>query len=124
MSDNAAPATDISDFDHAVVVFTKPNCVQCDATQRKLQRAGIDYQAVDLTENPDLINQLREMGFASAPVVKQPDGQMYSGYNPERIKSIISAMTPPAGAFTHPHEGYQHSTNPTYSPQSGQTLGQ
>lgn len=37
----------------AVTVYTKPNCVQCKATFRALDKAGIDYTAVDITLDTD-----------------------------------------------------------------------
>ncbi|MDO5722462.1 MAG: glutaredoxin domain-containing protein [Actinomycetaceae bacterium] len=92
----------IEAFEHTVVVFAKPNCVQCDATQRKLQRAGVAYQSVDLTTNPELVETLRSLGFAAAPVVRGPDGQMHAGYNPDRIKSIIAAMGNATGNLPNP----------------------
>ena len=37
----------------AVTVYTKPNCVQCKATFRALDKAGIDYTPVDITLDTD-----------------------------------------------------------------------
>ena len=33
----------------AVTVYTKPACVQCTATKKALDRAGVDYETVDIT---------------------------------------------------------------------------
>lgn len=106
MSDNAKD----TDFDHGVVIFTKPNCVQCAATERRLQKAGVEYTAIDLSANPDLIEALRSRGFTAAPVVQGPDGDMYAGYNPDRLKAIITAMR--SGNVNSPAE----SSNPMQSP--------
>lgn len=35
----------------AVTVYSKPRCVQCEATKRALTKAGINYDEVDLTTN-------------------------------------------------------------------------
>ena len=37
----------------AVTVYTKPDCYQCRATFRALDKAGIDYTAVDITLDTD-----------------------------------------------------------------------
>lgn len=33
----------------SIIIYTKPDCVQCNATYRALDRQGIDYRVVDLT---------------------------------------------------------------------------
>ncbi|HET6268511.1 MAG TPA: glutaredoxin domain-containing protein, partial [Arthrobacter sp.] len=33
-----------------VTVYTKPACVQCNATYRALDKKGITYQSVDITQ--------------------------------------------------------------------------
>lgn len=35
-----------------VTVYSKPACVQCDATDRALDKHGMDYDVVDLTQDP------------------------------------------------------------------------
>ena len=36
----------------SVTVYTKPACVQCNATYRALDKRGIEYQIVDVTGGP------------------------------------------------------------------------
>lgn len=117
MSDNAKN----TDFDHAVVIFTKPNCVQCAATERRLQTAGVAYTAIDLTQNPELVDALRAQGFTAAPVVQGPDGDMYAGYNPDRLKTIITAMK---SVSPNPQRHAPSATQtPVLPPSATQTLG-
>lgn len=35
----------------AITVYTKPACVQCNATYCALDKAGIEYDVIDITEN-------------------------------------------------------------------------
>ena len=35
----------------AIIVYSKPNCVQCNATYRALDKRGISYDVVDVTED-------------------------------------------------------------------------
>ena len=37
----------------AITVYTKPACVQCNATFRALDKAGVDYAKVDITVDSD-----------------------------------------------------------------------
>jgi glutaredoxin-like protein NrdH len=52
-----------------ITVYAKPFCVQCDATQRVLAKAGITYIVVDITQDPEALADLKRRGFAQAPVV-------------------------------------------------------
>ena len=40
------------DQDMTVTVYTKPACVQCNATYRALDKKGIAYQSVDISQDP------------------------------------------------------------------------
>lgn len=70
-----------------VTVYTKPRCVQCNATYRALDKNGIAYSSIDLSENPDLLDQLKEEGHLGAPVVKSPIGD-WAGFQPDKITEL------------------------------------
>ena len=53
----------------AIVVWTKPNCVQCTSTKRFLDKHGISYTEYDLTEHPDQAAKFRDAGYATAPII-------------------------------------------------------
>ena len=40
-----------------VTVYSKPSCVQCNATYRALDSKGIDYEVLDLSEDPAALEQ-------------------------------------------------------------------
>lgn len=71
----------------AVVVWSKPNCVQCDATKRALTKHGIPYLERDLTEHIGQAQKFRDAGYATAPVVVTSRGT-WAGYQPDRIKKL------------------------------------
>lgn len=70
-----------------VTVYTKPACVQCTATYRALDKAGITYQSVDLTQDPAALAKVQEMGFQQAPVVVTDDDN-WSGFRPDKITEL------------------------------------
>ncbi|MCH4209472.1 glutaredoxin-like protein NrdH [Bifidobacterium sp.] len=72
-----------------VTVFTKYRCPQCEATKRQLTKQGIDFDVVDLAENPSTLEQLQQAGFRQAPVVITPDAS-WSGYRPDLIKQLAA----------------------------------
>ena len=54
-------------------VYSKPNCVQCNATYRALDAKNIPYRVVDLSEDDAALEYVKELGYAQAPVVVVDD---------------------------------------------------
>jgi glutaredoxin-like protein NrdH len=46
-----------------ITVYTKPACVQCSATFRALNKAGITYDVIDITENSDARDYVMSLGY-------------------------------------------------------------
>ncbi|GAA3939825.1 glutaredoxin-like protein NrdH [Pseudoclavibacter caeni] len=76
----------------SVTVYSKPACVQCNATYRALDRRGIDYTVVDLTTDPDALARVKELGYMQAPVVVT-DGGHWSGFRPDRIDALAAEVS-------------------------------
>ena len=72
----------------SITVYTKPLCVQCDATKRALNKAGIAYALIDLTEDERALEQVKALGYAQAPVVVTSDDH-WSGYRPDKLKELV-----------------------------------
>ena len=73
-----------------VTVYSKPLCVQCDATKRALTKAGITYTVVDITEDAEALAKIKALGYVQAPVVIT-DEDHWSGFSPDRIKALTRA---------------------------------
>jgi glutaredoxin-like protein NrdH len=73
-----------------VTVYTKPACVQCTATYRALDKEGIEYASVDISEDPAARDFVMALGYLQAPVVVAGD-EHWSGFRPDRIKSIVAS---------------------------------
>ena len=71
----------------SITVYAKPHCVQCDATKRALNKSGIVYDLVDLTEDEHALQQVKALGYAQAPVVVTSEDH-WSGYRPDKIKAL------------------------------------
>lgn len=78
--------------EQAVTVYTKPDCPKCDATKRRLDRRGIEYTTVDITEEPAAYAYVRGLGAKSAPVVVLGDDEetWWSEYRPDRIDDLVA----------------------------------
>lgn len=77
-----------------VTVYTMPNCVGCRATKRALDKGGVDYSVIDLTDRPDLVEQFRAEGFRSLPIVEDAKGTRTAGFSPDRIRAIVAVAQP------------------------------
>ena len=73
-----------------VTVYTKPACVQCNATYKALDKQGIAYEKVDITEVPEARDYVMALGYLQAPVVVAGRDH-WSGFRPDRIKALGAA---------------------------------
>jgi glutaredoxin-like protein NrdH len=72
-----------------ITVYTKPNCVQCNATHKALDNEGIAYDKVDISLDDDARDYVMALGYLQAPVVVA-GGQHWSGFRPDRIKALAN----------------------------------
>lgn len=73
-----------------ITVYTKPACVQCTATFRALEKAGIAFETVDLSVDRDALDYVMALGYLQAPVVIVGDDDHWAGYRPERIRTLAA----------------------------------
>lgn len=74
-----------------ITVYTKQNCPACEATKKAMDRAGLDYEIIDVTDNETRQQALRECGFRQMPAVEVTDGKDYrswEGFRPDLIKQL------------------------------------
>jgi glutaredoxin-like protein NrdH len=79
-----------------VTVYTKPGCVQCNATYRALDKKGIAYNSVDISEDAEALERLKDLGYQQAPVVDSPVGD-WTGFNPGKIEELALYYSQPVG---------------------------
>ncbi len=72
-----------------VTVYSKPACVQCDATYRALDKKGIEYSVVDISTDDDALERVRALGFLQAPVVVAGE-ESWAGFRPDRITALAA----------------------------------
>lgn len=73
-----------------ITVYTKPACVQCNATFKALDKQGVGYETVDITLDSDARDYVMALGYLQAPVVVAGDAH-WSGFRPDRIKALAGA---------------------------------
>ncbi|ROZ88046.1 glutaredoxin-like protein NrdH [Gordonia sp. OPL2] len=70
-----------------ITVYTKPACVQCNATYKALDKQGLDYEIVDISTDDAARDLVMALGYLQAPVVIVGDDH-WSGFRPDRIKAL------------------------------------
>ena len=70
-----------------VTVYTKDNCVQCEATKRHLDKIDVPYSTVNSTNDIRALDKLISLGYRSAPVVVTDDDS-WAGYIPEKLDKL------------------------------------
>ena len=73
----------------SITVYTKPACFQCNATKKALDRAGLEYDLVDISADDEARDYVMALGYVQAPVV-EANGEHWSGFRPDRIKGLAS----------------------------------
>lgn len=71
----------------SITVYSKPNCVQCNATYRALDRLGHPYEVIDISQDASARDYVMSLGHLQAPVVITDD-ESWSGYSPDRIDAL------------------------------------
>lgn len=76
--------------DKVVTVYTKDNCVQCNATYKDLDKKKVEFETEDIYENLELVESL---GYKAAPVVTvSKNGQIvdhWAGFRPDKILELV-----------------------------------
>ena len=72
----------------AIVIYTKNDCRPCKETKKRFKEFGIDFEEINLDENPQFLEHVtKDLGFMAAPVVVT-DTDAWSGFQPGKIKAI------------------------------------
>lgn len=74
-----------------ITVYTKPACIQCRATFRELDKNGIAYETVDVTQDDEARDYLMSLGYLAVPVVHISPDVHWQGHRPDRVASITAA---------------------------------
>ncbi|BEN07826.1 NrdH-redoxin [Serratia marcescens] len=71
----------------SIIIYSKPDCVQCNATYRAFDKQGIDYQVIDLTQDQQALNHVKSLGYQQVTVIIAGDDH-WSGFRPDKIGAL------------------------------------
>lgn len=75
----------------AITVYSKPACMQCTMTKKKLDSLDLDYDVIDISMDDEARDYVMALGYLQAPVVVA-EGQHWSGFRPERLSALAETM--------------------------------
>ena len=70
-----------------VTIYSKNNCVQRKMTKRFLDTNHVEYREINLDEQPEFIDHVKDLGFNAAPVI-QTATEAFSGFQPGKLKKL------------------------------------
>lgn len=71
----------------SIIIYIKPDCVQCKATYRAFDKQGIDYQVIDLTQDHQALNHVKSLGYQQVPVIVAGEDH-WVGFRPDKIGAL------------------------------------
>lgn len=77
----------------SITVYSAPGCTQCNATKKHLRRRGLEYNEIDISENPESKKYVEDKGFVQVPVVDMGNGDMFYGFRPDHIDSYAKELS-------------------------------
>ncbi|WP_315503096.1 glutaredoxin domain-containing protein [Actinomyces radicidentis] len=77
-----------------IELYTKPSCMQCAATEWRLDKHGISYSKHTLANHPDVVADLRARGFMAAPgvILRASDGGILDAWGGNNTAKIDAAV--------------------------------
>ncbi len=70
-----------------VVVYSQPNCMQCEQTKKWLDKKGIAFSVVDLSVDAEALEKVKALGYRQAPVVIAGE-KHWAGFNPAQLNAL------------------------------------
>ena len=71
-----------------IKVYTKEKCIQCKMTKKLMNRLGVDYTEINIDEDKEALDYLKEKGVKSAPYI-ETENESWTGFQPDKIKQIM-----------------------------------
>jgi glutaredoxin-like protein NrdH len=85
------PVVERKPKDMKITVWTTPDCIQCSMTKKQMDKYGIRYEEMALEQHPDKLEEFKNAGLISAPIVTT-DVKTWSGFRLDKIKSLADHL--------------------------------
>lgn len=71
----------------SVIVYSNPNCVQCEQTKKYLTLKEIPFESKMIEKSPEVHPLIEEKGYTSAPIVVLGE-ESWSGFRLDKLSSL------------------------------------
>ena len=68
-----------------IKLFSKNNCMQCKMAKRFLSENQIAFEEINIDNEPEALEFLKEQGFQSVPVITS-----IIGFRPDQLRQLAS----------------------------------
>lgn len=72
-----------------ITIYSKKDCSNCETLKNFLDNHGVDYNPVDIEENPEAREYVAGLGFSSLPVTEVKGQQPFSGLSFDKLFDLI-----------------------------------
>jgi glutaredoxin-like protein NrdH len=73
----------------SIIVYSKPHCIECNVLKRFLDDHSIAYEVRDCVQNPQYLEEVKEMGFLGVPVTVV-NGIPFRGFTADTMDEILT----------------------------------
>ncbi len=72
-----------------ITLYTKDNCPQCKMTKKFLADKNLNFEEINIDNEPQYIDTLKEQGFRSVPVITTADERVtIVGFRPDQLRAL------------------------------------
>ena len=71
-----------------ITVYSKPSCMQCEFSKKYLNDKGIEFKEINVFEDNEALDSLRDEGFTQMPVV-DVNGEFHTGFQPNLLAKAV-----------------------------------
>lgn len=74
-----------------ITVYSRPDCMPCKFTKKILTENNIPFNNVDVSEEPEALEVLKQHGFYELPVVaiNQSFDFAFGGFQPDKLNDLL-----------------------------------
>lgn len=73
-----------------VKVYSTPSCPYCETLKEYLREKGIEFEAVDVSQDPKALDEMKEKSGQMGVPVADINGQIVIGFNKGKIKELLN----------------------------------
>ncbi|MBG9981189.1 NrdH-redoxin [Facklamia sp. DSM 111018] len=79
-----------------IKLYTKADCIACIFTKQYLDQAQISYQEINVMDQEEVVDELRNKGFLRLPVIESDVYETFSGFDVENLEMLVEKIHQPA----------------------------